>query len=227
MYLIFAVFFPFNAECNACPEKILLFRMILTLQVTRRKYVQVTDILDVINGSESEFDELSSSDENEDVWLNSHFPNVGVIAADNDASSDSDGDVDDDDAHSSTADWTPVRGQQKLRSQVKKNIYKFDKRRPFIPPANTDYVHVKLEPEPIEGVTLYEYFKRFVNDDMFVNWATESNNYAHQKSGISLQSTAHELETFTGMYFYMGSVKMPAVGCFWETDTLAMHQWQT
>ena len=41
--------------------------MILTLQVTRRKYVQVTDILDVINGSESEFDELSSSDEDKDV----------------------------------------------------------------------------------------------------------------------------------------------------------------
>ena len=195
-YLIFAVFFPFNAECNACPEKILLFRMILTLQVTRRKYV--TDILDVINGSESEFDELSSSDEDEDVWLDSHLPNVGVMAADNDVSSDSDGDVDDDDAHSLTADITPARGQQKLRPQVKK-IYKFDKRRSFIPPANTDYVHVKLEPEPIEGVTPYEYFKRFVNDDMFVNLATESNNYAHQKSGISLQSIAHELEIFTGM----------------------------
>ena len=54
---------------------------------------------------------------------------------------------------------------------------------------------------------------------MFVNLATESNNYAHQKSGISLQSTAHELETFTGMYFHMGLVKMQAVGCFWETDT--------
>ena len=49
---------------------------------------------------------------------------------------------------------------------------------------------------------------------MFVNLATESNNYAHQKSEISLQSTAHELETFTGMYFHMGLVKMPAVGCF-------------
>ena len=54
---------------------------------------------------------------------------------------------------------------------------------------------------------------------MFVNLATESNNYAYQKSGISLQSTAYELETFTGMYFHMDLVKMPAVGCFWETDT--------
>ena len=121
-YLIFAVFFPFNAECNACPEKILLFRMILTLQVTRRKYVQVTDILDVINGLENEFDELSSSDEDEDVRLDSHLPNDGVIAADNDVSGDSDGDVDDDYAHSSTADRTPARGQQKLRPQVKKTF---------------------------------------------------------------------------------------------------------
>ena len=173
--------------------------MILTLQVTRRKYVHVTDILDVINGSENEFDELSSCDEDEDVRLDFHLPNDGVIAADNDVSGDSDGDVDDDYAHSSTADRTPARGQQKLRPQVKKNIYKFDKHRPFIPPANTDYVHVKLEPKPIVGVTPYEYFKRFVNDGMFVNLATESNNYAHQKSGISLQSTAHELKTFTGM----------------------------
>ncbi|XP_028396032.1 piggyBac transposable element-derived protein 2-like [Dendronephthya gigantea] len=49
--------------------------------------------------------------------------------------------------------------------------------------------------------------------------AEESNNYAHQKAGITLQTNSSEIETFIGLYFHMGLVKMPAVGCFWETYT--------
>ena len=49
--------------------------------------------------------------------------------------------------------------------------------------------------------------------------AEESNNYAHQKAGFTLQTSSSELETFSGLYFHMGLVKMPAVGCFWETYT--------
>ncbi|XP_014672516.1 PREDICTED: piggyBac transposable element-derived protein 3-like [Priapulus caudatus] len=73
--------------------------------------------------------------------------------------------------------------------------------------------------KPREDLSPYRYFKRFVNDDMFANLAMETNNYAHQKLGISLQTTAEKLETVTGMYFSMGLVKMPVVGGYWKTDT--------
>lgn len=58
-----------------------------------------------------------------------------------------------------------------------------------------------------------------MNDGMFTKLATETNIYAHQKSGITLNTTATELEMFTGMYFYMGLVQMPSVGCYWQSDT--------
>lgn len=54
---------------------------------------------------------------------------------------------------------------------------------------------------------------------MFETLGTETNNYAHQKSGINLQTGARELELFVGLYFQMGLVRMPAVGCFWAMDT--------
>jgi len=58
-----------------------------------------------------------------------------------------------------------------------------------------------------------------VCDDMFNHLAAESNIYAHQKSGMHLQCTKQEIETFTGIYFHMSLVKMPAVGFYWEMDT--------
>ena len=49
--------------------------------------------------------------------------------------------------------------------------------------------------------------------------ASESNTYAHKKSGIHLQASGHEFEIFTRMYFHRGLALMPAVGNYWETKT--------
>ena len=43
---------------------------------------------------------------------------------------------------------------------------------------------------------------------MFEHIALELNKYEHQKNGDSLQTTAKGLETFVGLYFHMGIVKM-------------------
>ena len=166
--------------------------------------------MEAVNQSDSELDELSSGAESLDGWPSSDDNDLGGDRSDDFHSSD-------DETLSSVAKNIPGRAQQP-RGKGKKKVYKFDTRKPFTPPPDIDFANVTLEPEPTDG-TPYEYFKKFVNDDMFDNLATESNNYAHQKSGINLKTTASELETFVGMYFHMGVVKMPSVGCCWEAET--------
>ena len=71
-------------------------------------------------------------------------------------------------------------------------------------PPELDFVNVVLEPEPTDD-TPYGYFKKFVNDDMFAFLATESNNYAHQKSGINLQTSAKRARNIRGNVFPHGN----------------------
>ena len=170
----------------------------------------MSDVLEAVNQSDSELDELSSGAESLDGWPSSDDNDLGGDRSDDFHSSD-------DEPLSSVAKNIPGRAQQP-RGKGKKKVYKFDTRKPFTPPPDIDCANVTLEPESTDG-TPYEYFKKFVNDDMFDNLATESNNYAHQKSGINLKTTASELETFVGMYFHTGVVKMPSVGCYWEAET--------
>jgi len=189
----------------------------------RKKYYQagdVLDVLDVVDGGESDFDELSSSNEDEDFVPNvASNTTVGFAENDSDdSSSESDYSASSEKASAPNKETTPQK------TTKTKPSYKFDARRPFIPPADTNFVDIDLQPEPTEGLTPYEYFKRFITSDMFSYLADESNIYAHQKSGINLQCTKTEMEVFTGIYFRMGFVNMPAVGCFWETDT---RFWET
>ena len=99
-----------------------------------------------------------------------------------------------------------------------KSGYKFNKRRAFIPPSDLQFIDAPVEPEPKDD-TPYNYFKSFVTDEMFEHIALESNKYAHQKKGEILQTTAQELETFVGLYFHMGLVKMQSVCSYWENET--------
>ena len=151
--------------------------------------------------------ELSSDDE-----LNDELSDEWSLP-DDDKSSNEQSDCDDVIDESTSSDDEPLAS-----IIAKKKKYKFDRRRGFIPPTSLDFTDAALEPEPKED-TPYNYFKYFVTSDMLEYLAEESNNYAHQKAGFTLQTSSSELETFMGLYFQMGLVKMPAVGCFWETYT--------
>ena len=88
----------------------------------------------------------------------------------------------------------------------------------FIPPSDLQFIDAPVEPE-MKNDTPYNYFKSFVTDEMFEDIALESNKYVHQKKGETLQTTAQELETFVGLYFHMGLVKMQSVCCYWKNET--------
>ena len=185
-------------------------------QSSSTKY-SISDVIEAIHASDSEFDELSSDDELDDEWCE---PDDNYNSTNEESSSDAssdDLDSSDDEPLASIAKKKPVAGQTS-GTKTKKKKYKFNMRRQFIPPSDLEFVDVTLEPEPTDD-TPYGYFKRFVTNDMFEYLAIESSKYAHQKAGVTLQASANELETFFGLYFHMGLVNMPAVGCFWENDT--------
>ena len=50
------------------------------------------------------------------------------------------------------------------------------------------------------------------------NLVFESNRYGYEKNGNSLNITKEELETFIGIYFLMGIIKMPNIEDYWSSS---------
>ncbi|XP_065684233.1 piggyBac transposable element-derived protein 3-like isoform X1 [Hydra vulgaris] len=78
------------------------------------------------------------------------------------------------------------------------------------------FQEVPIEPIPDETTTLYEYFKMFVDDNLIDILAEQSSLYSCQSSGTSICVTSNEIESFIGVYFCMGLVKLPSVRSYWE-----------
>jgi hypothetical protein len=176
--------FIFYSACILC--HILSF-----LQISADRY-HVLDVLDVVDGLDSEFSELSSDDELDDEWS---YPDRSNGNTQTESGS----------YDFNLSDDEPLASLANQQDAAVESGYNFNNRRAFIPPSDLEFVDA--EPEPIAN-TPYGYFKSFVTDDMFEHIALELNKYEHQKNGESLQTTAKGLETFVGLYFHMGIVKM-------------------
>lgn len=198
---------------------ILYSLFLITFQVGRSRNVH--DILDeVALHSDSECEELSDGDE-DDGWPSSSDEETG----------DGNGDGNDDAGNDweeiydgwSSSDDEPLStyaAQKKPTAKKKKDVevYDFEARREFVPPADTDFVPVVMTPEPDSSRTPYQYFKLFVTDTMLEGIADETNKYAMQKNGQDLQTNMKEIECFLGIYFEMGLVKMPSISSYWEAE---------
>ncbi|XP_047132711.1 piggyBac transposable element-derived protein 3-like isoform X1 [Hydra vulgaris] len=57
----------------------------------------------------------------------------------------------------------------------------------------------------------------FVDDNLIDILAEQSSLYSCQSSGTSICVTSNEIESFIGVYFRMGLVKLPSVRSYWET----------
>lgn len=153
----------------------------------------------------SDLGELSSDDEIE-TWS----------PPDDNSQSNEQSDCDDVIEESASSDEEPLASITKKKGDPK--TYKFNRRQAFIPYSNLEFIDAALEPEPKED-TPYTYFKYFVTDEMLNYLGEESNIYTHQKSGFTPEASPGEIEIFLGLYFYMGLVRMPAVGCLGESYT--------
>nr|XP_047132561.1 piggyBac transposable element-derived protein 3-like [Hydra vulgaris] len=56
----------------------------------------------------------------------------------------------------------------------------------------------------------------FVDDNLIDILAEQSSLYSCQSSGTSICVTSNEIESFIGVYFRMGLVKLPSVRSYWE-----------
>jgi len=190
----------------------------------RRNLSDINDILDAVLDDDSECDQLSDG-EVDDGW-DDYDPDIDAVAASDDDipddtpddrdQSDSDQSDLDDEPLSSVANPNRLNTNNQLTARANE-MYEFESRRQFVAPTVPDFTPEPVTPDPSEK-TPYEYFKSFVTDEMIELVATESNKYGIVKKGQNFQFTAKEIETYLGLYLYMGLVKMPAVSCYWQND---------
>ena len=175
--------------------------------------------MEAVLASDSELSELSDGEE-DDMWLssdNEHKDSSGESGGEDDGTMLG---ANDDEWSSSDDEPLSTTATQSKQTAPKQKIqtYRFEQRRQFIPPQGVDFVPVEVKPDPNPELSPYEVWKLFVTDTMLEKIVFETNNYALQKNGCTLNLTVCELEIFLGIYYHMGLVKMPAVGDYWNEE---------
>jgi hypothetical protein len=72
---------------------------------------------------------------------------------------------------------------------------------------------------PCEILTPVTYFKRFFDDELFEHIVCETNKYAVQQTGNSINLCKAELEQFIGCLLYMSIVSLPTYRMYWADET--------
>lgn len=60
-----------------------------------------------------------------------------------------------------------------------------------------------LPDPPVSTFTPYEYFKKYVDDNVIQNLCEKTNIYSVQKSGKCISTTPDEIEQFIGIHMYV------------------------
>ncbi len=63
-----------------------------------------------------------------------------------------------------------------------------------------------------------EYVNMFLTDDMIENLVLQSNKYATENTGLCLNFTKAELQTYFGMYYLMGIVRLLKIDDYRRSD---------
>ena len=159
------------------------------LVLQRKRLVDFTDVLEQLECSNSECDEISSGEDIVDVDIEE---NTSDVAEDSDSSDDN----------------VPLADLPCSKEAAGK--YKFEKRRTFVPPTLPPFI-------PEERIPI-EYICMFFTDDMLEHLAFESNKYGTEKNSNSPNITKEELETFIGIYFLVGIIKMRNIEDYWNSS---------
>lgn len=75
-----------------------------------------------------------------------------------------------------------------------------------------------LASPPEEELSPLEYFRTFVTDELIRTIREQSSIYAHQKDGVTLNTSVHEIEQFLAILLNMGIVKMPSIRLYWANE---------
>ena len=77
----------------------------------------------------------------------------------------------------------------------------------------------EVEAPPDNLKTPYVYFKDIMTDEVIELTQYQTSQYALEKSGKELKTTAKEIELFIGLYLRMGLVKAHSVRAYWAFET--------
>ena len=100
---------------------------------------------------------------------------------------------------SESSDDEPMR----INVQDKQAAYNFEKRREFIPPANTEFVLPNIT-TIVADQSPHENFSMFVTNDMLEMIVTETMHYSMMKYGVAIKLNKDDLEQFISVYYNMG-----------------------
>ena len=140
----------------------------------RQRVYRIEHVLDAIQQSDdSELEDLALSDE-EAGWADDMEP---ISSSENEESDEHMAEED----QSKSSDDEPMR----INVQDKPDAYDFEKRREFIPPANTEFVPPNMKPI-VADRSPHEYFSMFVTNDMLEMIVTETMNYSMMKHGVAM-----------------------------------------
>ena len=184
------------------------------MEHSRKKKYSVTDVLAVLDGSDSEFDELDYDTDSSGEQLGGHVDDLIATTPEDPVSSTSSDDeivVDNDDGDCSGAVIIGQPANSKTNYEWCNTV--------FAPP-NIKFTGQPInEPPVLDTRTALQYFSDFITPAMIESMVEHTNQYSIQKSGSSIGTTTKELEQVMGMYFRMGIVKMPGFRVYWETVT--------
>ena len=166
-----------------------------------KEFIEIADILDAVTASDSECEVLSGDDELDDgLWELDDVEGAGDDSyhADDDVGGPEDtvGDDDDDSDDRDDSDDDDDDGDYDVplanRMKKKPKKYKFEKRRPFVPPQLPPFIPEPERPTLDDRIPI-EYVNMFLTDDMIENLVLQSNKYATEKTGLCPNFTKAEL----------------------------------
>ncbi|KAG1674650.1 PiggyBac transposable element-derived protein 3 [Nymphon striatum] len=181
-----------------------------------RRKIKVQDVLEALDErNDSELSDLSEESDYDDPDFVTK-PFVNSMNNPDRMSSGNDSNLSDDEPLANMQAHPPQ--VQPRRRATNQPAYRW-RRQQFTTPDTAFTGDALSGPEKGKVNTPYEYFCKFITDDMLENVVQQSNEYSMEKNGTPAKLTFKELQLVIGMYLHMGLVKMPGVRMYWENAT--------
>lgn len=176
---------------------------------SRKGCYTVQEVLDEIQGDDSDFGTDADSDDEDYVFLCHAGAHDAIKKDRRQAASDEERSSDND---------VPFAQWQSRQESVQR-AYRWNNTT-YIPPQVSFHGPSILPTDPA-GITEtpLQYFRRFVTHDMLELIAEFTNHYSVQRLGKCVNTNVKEVEQMLGMYFRMGLVEMSGVRMYWENES--------
>ena len=89
----------------------------------------------------------------------------------------------------------------------------------FKPPDTVYWPKSQLQVNDVEMQTPLQYFRTLITEDMLKQSVAHTTQYRLQKTGTCANTSVKEPEQLIGMVLRIGTVQMPGIRVYWESNT--------